>query len=175
MDEKELFLCIQKGDIRAFELLFHQYYGVLCSSAEKMLQNAEVAEDIVQEMFSKFWAEREYIRIENSLKAFLFKWVKNRCINYLKHLSVISSYKDAVLFSNENEETEDFEEELIIAIYASIQQLPPQCQKVFKMSRFEGLKHKEIAETLGISVKTVKIHIGKALRHIKESVKKPMN
>jgi RNA polymerase sigma-70 factor, ECF subfamily len=71
MDEKELFQSIREGDVRAFEILFHQYYGILCAFAQKMLQNPEVAEDIVQEIFTKLWIEREYIQIELSLKAFL--------------------------------------------------------------------------------------------------------
>jgi RNA polymerase sigma-70 factor, ECF subfamily len=172
MEEKELFHKIQRGDTLAFEILFHRYYGVLCVFAEKMLHSREAAEDIVQEMFSKVWMEREYMEIDTSLKAFLYRSIKNRCLNYLRHLEIIQHHEQDTLYSVVDiaDDTGNPDEELLTAIYASVQQLPPQCQKVFKMSRFEGLKHKEIAGELGISIKTVKIHIGKALVMIRERV-----
>lgn len=174
MENEELYRRIKKGDKQAFELLFHKYYAVLCALAEKILRSIEPAKDIVQEVFLKLWTEREQIQIETSVKAFLFQWVKNKCLNYLRHLEVINLHQHESLKTSsiEYEDVDDPEEELLATIYASIQMLSPQCQRVFKLSRFEGLKHKEIAEKLGISVKTVKIHIGKALSQIRQSVEK---
>jgi RNA polymerase sigma-70 factor (ECF subfamily) len=173
VEDKDIFHKVQRGDVKSFEILFHRYYGMLCLIAEKIIHNQDVAEDIVQEAFSRLWMEREYIRIESSVKAFLAQWIKNRCLNYLKHLEVINRHQqESQVEQSIVHPYEEDDEELIASIYSGIQQLPPQCRKVFKMSRFKGLKHKEIADTLGISVKTVKTHIGKALLLIKQYVEK---
>jgi RNA polymerase sigma-70 factor, ECF subfamily len=83
-DEMVLFEKIKKGNIKAFETLFHRYYGNLCLFASKLINNNEAAEEIVQDLFVKLWEKKEQISIESSIKNYLFRSVKNHCLNFIK-------------------------------------------------------------------------------------------
>jgi RNA polymerase sigma-70 factor (ECF subfamily) len=129
-----------KLDEKAFDYIFDTYYTGLCIFANKYVEDIDLAEDIVQELFVKIWVKRGQININNSLKSYLFQSVNN------------------------------VEEELNLRIYNSIESLPEKCKIIFKLSRFGGLKYKEIAEKLKISIKTVKVQIGKALKTLRHDL-----
>ena len=129
------------------------------------------AEEIVQEMFFNFWQKKDKMDISTSLEAYLFRSVRNACLNYLKHLKVREEHRlatNAELRRKEQEVHDRMEAlELQERIDRIIEQLPPERQKIFKMSRFEELKYKEIAEKLNISVKTVEVQMSKALKFLR--------
>lgn len=129
------------------------------------------AEEIVQEMFFNFWQKKEKVDISISLEAYLFRSVRNSCLNYLKHLKVREEHRLATneeLRKKEQEVHDNMEAlELQERIDRTIDQLPPERKKIFKMSRFEELKYKEIAEKLNISVKTVEVQMSKALKFLR--------
>lgn len=129
------------------------------------------AEEIVQEMFFNFWQKKDKVDISISLEAYLFRSVRNACLNYLKHLKVREEHRLATneeLRKKEQEVHDKMEAlELQERIDRTIEQLPPERKKIFKMSRFEELKYKEIAEKLNISVKTVEVQMSKALKFLR--------
>lgn len=162
---------IRSGDEKAFEHLFKAQYPILCGFARKYLDDTDQAEEIVQEMFFSFWQKKEKLEINTSLEAYLFRSVRNSCLNYLKHLKIREQYKLA-----NNQEIRRKEQEVhdnVVALELQeriehvINQLPPERKKIFKMSRYEELKYKEIAEKLKISVKTVEAQMGKALKFLR--------
>ena len=166
---------LKSGDEKAFEQIFREYYQGLVGYAIKMLKEKEGAEEIVQEVFVKIWEKRETVEIKTSLKSYLFRSVHNHCLNQIKHIEIRENYKQDNKERIEREQ-EDFTEkfnqfELQRQIEQAINELPEQRQKIFRLSRFEGLKYREIAEQLDVSVKTVEAQMGKALKSMREALK----
>ncbi len=163
---------IRNGDGKAFDNMFDTYYKGLSVFANKYVKDIDVAEDIVQELFIKIWKNREQLNVNISLKSYLFQSVYNSCLNHLKHLKIRDNYKKHVSRNDTDELHHDtlVEEELNLRIYNSIESLPEKCKIIFKLSRFEGLKYKEIAEKRNISIKTVKVQIGKALKTLRHDL-----
>lgn len=172
----QLSLRIKLGDQQAFELLFHKYYFRLCAFSNKYLNDREEAQEIVQEVFVKIWEGREMIDPEDNLKAYLFKIAQNLSLNKLKRKKVESRYIEIFkLVYIENQEVSIHEslfiKELEELIAKSIKKLPEQCRIVFELSRIDGLKYREIADALHISVKTVEAQMSKALRSLRIELK----
>ncbi len=162
---------IKKSDQKAFEIIFRLYYQPLTKFAGGMLNDEEVAADIVQEVFVQFWEQRQSITNAN-IKSYLYTIVKNKTLNHIRHLQVKLKHTNEVLHSiDEAFEHETDNEDLNIKIVSSVEKLPEQCKKIFIMSRMHGLKQNEIAEELNLSVKTVKNQIGKALKILREELK----
>lgn len=163
---------IQSGDISAYEKIFKDYYSFLCRQAFKILNDADEAEEIVQEIFVRIWNKRQEISINSSLKNYLIQSVKNRCFNHIKHHAVRREYSNE--YSKEQNFIDDanplITSELDKKIEKAINRLPVERKKIFLMSRQEGLKYKEIADALGISIKTVENQMGKALKHLREEL-----
>ncbi len=168
--EKDLFLLVKNSDEKAFEILFRLYYQPLKSYATNIIEDNELAEGIVQEVFINLWENRN--KLENTApKAYLYQLVKNRALNKIRHQKVKNKYTEEILHTeNEWIDEELDHEDLVAKIYMSIDKLPAQCKKVFIMSRMHGLKHKEIAEDLNISIKTVKNQVGKALKILRKDL-----
>lgn len=165
------FAPIAEGDRKAFEALFRAHYRGLCGFAMGYLKDAGQAEDLVQDLFFRLWLDREKVAITMSVKAYLFAAVRNRCLNALKttgRLRVLNEETDDRL--DEEEPSEDEHAERIARVRAAIEMLPEERRKVFKLSRYEGLKYQEIADRLGISVKTVENQMGKALKTLREEL-----
>ena len=172
-EEKSLFESIQKGNEHAFEELFHLYYGYLCAFANKLIEDEVAAEEIVQDFFVKLWDKREKLNIESSVKNYLFRSVKNLCLNHIKHNNIKTAYARHVISEEANKDYGDnfVEPDLAKKIEESIQSLPEKRRKIFRMSREEGLKYREIAEKLKISVKTVEAQMGVAIKTLREKLK----
>lgn len=143
--------------------------------AKEFTEDMDTAEEIVQGFFVKFWTEREQIHIILSVKAYLVKSVRNKCLDFLKHRKIMDKYNKEI--QKELPDEADEGEEVIMTyelkekIEKSINALPENCKEIFKKSRDEGKKYKEIAGELGISVKTVEAQIGKALKKLREELK----
>jgi len=162
---------IRTGDEQVFEKLFKDQYPVLCGYARKYLDDVDQAEEIVQEMFFNFWQKKEKMEINTSIEAYLFRSVRNSCLNYLKHLKIREEHRLATNHEIRKKEQEIHDSvvalELQERIVNVIEQLPPERKKIFKMSRYEELKYREIAEKLNLSVKTVEAQMGKALKYLR--------
>ena len=175
-EDSQLVNRIINKDKGAFEIVYNNYFRALCGYANKYLDEFEVAEEIVQEVYVKFWEKCHTIAPDSSIKSYLYRSVHNTCLNHIKHMKVRDNYKQYVIDKMEYEtihyqEDENSEFSLEKKIHDEIDSLPPQCQKIFKLSRFEGLKYQEIADHLGLSIKTIEVQMGKALRVLREKLK----
>lgn len=168
---------MKAGNQKAFEALFRAYYPFLCHYATRILKDASTAEEIVQELFLKQWENRQQLNINSSVKSYLFRAVKNHCLNHLRHLKVHDEYIKATLKEQVNEQNEDYEEqyELLKKIEEAIASMPEKRREIFRLNRQEGLKYHEIAERLSISVKTVETHIGLALKTLRSKFGKQIS
>ena len=173
-EDNELYLKIREGDERAFQALFRKYYGALCSFANQVLNNKELSEETVQDVFVKMWEKRQVITIETSVKNYFFRSVRNHCLNQLQHEKIKKQYAGRILEAARQEiDPEEYfiEVDLIRRIDESIGSLPPKRREIFRLSREQGMKYKEIAEELNISVKTVEAQMGLALKHLRNELK----
>lgn len=165
---------LRNKDKRAFELVFKDYYGPMKSYAMRFMDEMDEAEEIVQDVFVKFWDKCESIASDSSIKNYLYRSVHNTCLNYLKHQKVKDSYQQYVIGYMEEAMEEEYAPEkpdIEERIHAEINNLPPRCSEIFKLSRFEGLKYQEIADHLEISIKTVEVQMGKALKVLREKLR----
>ena len=151
-----------------FEQLFKAHYKALHAYATTILKDIDIAEEVVQNLFLKFWEKRELLSMPTSIKAYLYKCVYNDSLNYLKHENVKLKHQNFTLHtmdtSSEPASAKAELTELETKLRAALNELPEQCRTIFQLSRFEELKYKEIAEQLGLSIKTVENQMGKALK-----------
>lgn len=180
--EKRLLARIKGGDRKAFDRLFEDHFEELCKYAFSMVREESAAEEIVTEVFYHLWCKRNKIHIRVSVKKYLLKSVFNISLNYLKHKGVVKQYKDLKIVMHREKEilSESYNtsplalieyNELEVLVKSIIDNLPNQCRKVFSMNRFEGMKYREIAETLNISLSTVKYHMSMALDQLHDKLK----
>lgn len=175
LDEHILLNALMEGNNEALEFLFKTYYPRLQGYALRYISDRDVVKDIIQECFIKLWERHKSIQ-SVSIQSFLFIMVRNSCLNYIKHISVVNKYQIEYLADIKGEERlyhtdflSDAEypllyDELKTEIRQVIDELPERCREVFLMSRFEGLKNREIAEKLKISSTAVEKHIARALK-----------
>jgi RNA polymerase sigma-70 factor (ECF subfamily) len=164
---------VKFGDIQAFESVFNSYYKALVGYGRTILKDTDEAEDIVQQVFISIWEKRSEIEIHTSFRGLLYRSVYNACLNRIKHNTVRRSYEKEVQLTTSSSFThEDIKQkELQKRIDDALNSLPDQCGRIFRMSRFEEMKYQEIADKLGLSVKTVENQMGKALRIMRENLK----
>ncbi len=175
LSEKEPLQTILSGNESAFEMIFKAYYQPLCRYAYSFLEDKEEAEEVVQSTFITVWEKRNTLDIQISLKSYLYRMVRNGCLNVIKHEKVKQQHVAHELavteVSYESVSQKVYAAELEIKISEAMKALPEQCRLVFQLSRFEELKYQEIADQLKISVKTVENHMGKALKIMREQLK----
>lgn len=161
-------------DKRAFELVFNQYYNIMVLYAARFMDTREEAEEIAQDVFVKFWEKCDSLSPDSSVKSYLYRSVHNSCLNAIKHEKVKDGYKQHVMNFLESTYQDHVEvndpDDIRARIHSEIDKLPPRCKEIFKLSRFEGLKYQEIADHLEISVKTVEVQMGKALKVLRDSL-----
>lgn len=173
-DDKELFLKLKDGDEQAFKVLFTKYYSSMCHFANQFLNDSVQAEETVQELFVRIWEKRAGLNIETSVKHYFFRSVRNQCLNQLQHLKIRQQYAGKMKEMSQQDIDPDqsyIEIDLLQRIEKSIGALPEKRQEIFRLSREQGLKYKEIAEELHISIKTVEAQMGLALKHLRDDLK----
>lgn len=165
----------KQNDYHCFNRLFVMYYASLCSYVTTIIDDSSASEDIVQNLFVKFWADRKKIAINKNIEHYLFKAAKNSALNYLRSEANRKKAIDKLAIIDSPDETGYAKrEEFLQKLEKCINQLPERSKEVFLLSRFEKLKQKEIAEKLNISVKTIKNQIWKSLKYLK-SCMEPQN
>ncbi|QGY43484.1 RNA polymerase sigma-70 factor [Maribellus comscasis] len=171
LTDPDIFKKIKNGDLTAFSSLFDKTYTHLCFFANKYISDLDKSRSIVQQIFVDLWVKREKIKIHSSPKSYLYNTVKNRCIDYLRKENKIILGTE----SQENTKSVPFQDlveeaELNDRINLAINQLPEKCREIFTLCRFDGLKYAEIAEKLNISVKTVEMQMGIALKKLRKNL-----
>lgn len=183
--EQEIELVIKiknNSDLDAFKKIFNHYNASLVTYAKYFVLDIEQAKDISQDTFISFWENRKKIKSPEALKSFLFKSLRNNCLNYLKHNSIKEKYNNKVVYEIKKMELQhpdslnktflDYQHsELSQILDNALEKLPDERRKIFEMSRFEGVKNKDIAEKLNISVRTVDTQIYRALKFLRDSLK----
>jgi len=159
---------IKNSNQGVFELVFNYYYSGLVVYADQIIKNTVISEDIVQSVFMKLWETRETIEIR-SFRSYFMQCVKNRCIDHFRSQQVKNRFDNRIPDADHLVMEEDLwtKNELSELLDNTINELPPRCREIFKMSRYEDLKIAEIAEQLKISKRTVETQISKALKIIR--------
>lgn len=172
---------LKNGDEVTYIHVFREYYVPLCAYALRYAERKEIAEEIVSEVFFKLLENRKNLQINTSIKGYLFKAVCNSSLNYLrdrkKEKSIENTldedfFKNSLFFSTTDELNEKsfLMEDINEKIEEAVAQLPGQQQKAFRLKRFEGKKNREVAELMGISIKTVEMHLSKAMITLREKL-----
>ncbi len=163
---------------QGLELVFKRYYKPLCSHALRFVYGKQIAEDLVADVFYTFWQKGHYQHITTSFRAYLFAAVRHRAYAYLKQefdRVPNSTYDPLEQVSPLPDPNQTLQyDELYLKIEKTIQSLPPQSQRVFLLSRFEGKKNQEIADELQIALKTVEAHMSKALSTLRNALKEEL-
>jgi len=166
---------LKEGSIDAFDVCFRRFYSPLIAFACSRINDKDIAEEIVQNVFAELWERRESIPLATEIKQYLFSVVKNDCNDFARHLKVEKKYLDYL--SKHQEESSAFfdvlvDEEFQRLVNEVYNSLPEQCRKIFYMSRLEEMSYKAISEKLDISIKTVENQVGKALRLVRQHLDK---
>jgi len=160
------------SDLEGF---FKANYKALCFAANNILSDYSAAEDVVQDVFVNLLKKDDSIVINSSLKGYIFRSTINASLNYVKKvkntISMESEVMDIHHYSGEFSEDSLEQLELEESINQAINLLPPKCKAVFLLNRYEDMKYREVAEHLGISIKTVENQMGKALRRLRSHLK----
>lgn len=171
--DKQLIRAIKGGDTNSFEKLFERYYDRYFSFACALLHDADAAEDVLQNVFLKLWIGRDRLDENRSIENYLLVSVRNEIFDYLR-----LKYNQTVVRGETPEKEDasaDIEEEMFWSETSDrmdkiIKNMPPQRQRIFMMSRYENMASKDIADALGLSVRTVERHIYLALQDLKQII-----
>ncbi|MCT4614694.1 MAG: RNA polymerase sigma-70 factor [Marinifilaceae bacterium] len=169
--EKEIVKGLISGNKSSFRFIYDKYSKELYYYALGIVKDKLLSEDIVQETFVHLWNNHQNISLNYPINAYLYKIVKNACLNQYRHQKVVKKYEDS-FDKNEAFSEEEKSEllELIDKLKGSIEKLPEKCRKIFVLSCVEGLKYGEVAEDLGISTNTVKTQVRLAYKRIREDL-----
>jgi RNA polymerase sigma-70 factor (ECF subfamily) len=175
MDNKTAAIHFIDADSSAvFEQLFKSYFKSLHSYALSIVKDEMTAEEMVQNVFCRLWEKREQIQVLQSMKSYLYRAVHNESINYLRQHKTRAAHHGNIARSIETiEKTTDRAalSELQQRIHDAVESLPEQCRMVFRLSRYGELDYREIAETMGITVSTVKNQVHHALKVMRIKLK----
>lgn len=163
------------GDMNAYEQLYHSLFPSLFSVAFNILQNKETSEEIVSDVFLKIWNSRESLVQLDAMLLYIFRITKNMALTEYykqkkKKVVGISTVNEEVFLRFDDPEQKVISGELQAKLNAAIKGLPPQCQLIFQLVKEDGLRYKEVAEILNLSVNTVRNQLGIAIKKLYEQL-----
>lgn len=172
---------IKQGDHIAFKHFFECFYPRLMALACRFVDR-QVAQDLVQDVFANYWEQKLLIEAHN-IQSFLYRCVQNNCLNHIKHQQVVDEYESRIriaeariAFLTDTTDSSDVFKQIIDRdlrkiIERSVDKLPPKCAQAFRLSFFHDISHKEIAEIMEISPRTVEGHIRQAVSLLRKDLK----
>lgn len=181
LDNEALIKGLKNGDEQAYKALYDMHYEALCIVALDLVKDSYIAGTLVNDLIFSLWENRKNLQIQQSLRAYLVKGIRNRCLNYLEH----SQRKEEVYRSLHKQydlsrslyplhQDDPFysllEKELDEQIKNAIRKLPPLTKEIFLASRYQGMTYEEIAQKQQLSVDSVKYHIKSALSKLREDL-----
>lgn len=171
MEDSRLIALLREGDPLSFEILFQKYYVRFYNFVFNLTKNSQAAEDIIQNVFMKIWINRANLRPDQSIHNYIYVLSKREMLNHIRDRKAYVQVERLVMTEQPSEEVTDQSmalKELDERIRRFIADMPEQRRKVFLLSRYRGLTNKEIAEMMGLSVRTVDRHINLALTSLKK-------
>ena len=169
---------ISDGEEWAYRAIYDRHYEVLCRVAYDYVKDQYLAESIVGDTIFHIWERREQLNIQGPIRRYLIRAVRNKCLDLLASQYVRRTVSEGDMVSEEESQNlldgvDDIsplgillEKELEDKVVEAVESLPSECRAVFEKSRFEGKSYQEIADSLGISINTVKYHIKGAIARI---------
>jgi len=174
INEQLLITRLKKGNLQAYEIVFLSYTTRLCNYICKLSNDKELSKDLVQNVMIRLWEKRSSLQINTSVRSYLFRACHNEFLMHIRkqkrEQDMLDILKWETLSQIHVEQKENLTEIKLQKIEKAIEQLPAKCKQVFKLSRLEQKKHKEIAVLLGISTKTIENQITKAVKFLKTNV-----
>ncbi len=170
--EQNIIQKLRTGDESGLRQMFDTYYSPLCVFALKYIDSFDLAEDLVQEVFIKFWEKKKVQGLRGSLKSYLFSAVKNDSLNHIrqnKKFRIEELDDEFDLLMEQSSDMEDLEDKKL-KLYQEMENLSEQSRKVFEAIIFQNMKYKEVAEELDVSVNTIKTHFSRALKQLRSSL-----
>ncbi len=176
---------VRQGDPEAFRDFFTLFYPKLKALACRFVDE-ETADDLTQDIFTSYW-ERKHLIQANNIYSFLFKWLQNNCLNWLRHQSVVEEYEIRIRLAEGRKtywerqfETNDLlrkliDEDLHDVIEQSVKKLPPKCAEAFRLCYYQNMSHKEVSVKMNISPRTVEGHISSALAFLRGDLRKVLS
>lgn len=174
-EESFVFSRMVDGDKEAFRFFFEKYYTDMVNLVNLYLHDSMMSEEIVQDIFIYLWEKKEQIKIETSLKSYLLRASKNKSLNYIRNeknkLNIHSRLADLNKGTSEMPDNVMDANQLRDIINAAIDSLPERCREIYIMGKEKNMSYKEISDELEISVKTVEVQMGKALKRLREQLR----
>lgn len=169
LQDEELLQLLKQEQMAAFEEIYNRYWDKLYAAAYKRLQSKEVSEELVQDLFTSLWINRNVLNIHTSVAGYLFTSVRYLVLGQIQKEMVRDSYKESLSLNRVDNSTEEtvLLNDLVANLNVAVEQLPVKCKSVFELSRKEFKSNKEIAAELGISEKTVENQLTKALKRLR--------
>ena len=163
---------VREGDERAFETLFRAFAPGLVAFVARYVDSRSVAEELVQDLFLRLWQKRAELTVDQAVTGYLYAAARNRAINHLEHERVAGRFANAVV-GRIDEASASGETELLgmLDLQDAVERLPARCRLIFTLSRQHDMTYAQIAQSLGISVKTVEAQMGRALKALRDWLK----
>ena len=167
--DQEICVLLKERKIGGMELLFKEYYKPLVVWSATFLNDTQRAEDVVQDFFVKLWEKSLADKLlPDTLKSYLFTSVRNLSLNQLDKIDPLARACDVACYESPWEEYDSFEDEVFRRVEVEIGKLPPRTREIIRSVYLKGMKYKEVAEELGISVATVNSLLVKALKTLRQ-------
>lgn len=165
---------IQSGDATAFEVLFRAHHPGMCAFARRMVGSADIAEDLVQEVFLYVWRHRDSVQMRTTARVYLYSALRHGALRYFRHERVVQRHMPETLSlfdrSPRQADANMLSAETLGLIRAAIGRLPERCRLVYTLHREQGLTYAEIAEVMQTSPKTVDVQMGRALKALRRAL-----
>lgn len=159
---------------RSFRIFFDQFYAHLFEMALYYNKNQALAEEVISDVFLKVWNQRKQLKDINNIEAYLFVAVKRQSLNCLRNTKILPLFihdlEHQTFVESRTPENILFGDDMLKTICQSVENLPERCRMVYKLVKEEGLKYKEVAQLLELSEKTVEMHVGHALKKIRQDL-----
>lgn len=173
VSDQEICELLKERKIGGMELLFKEYYKPLVVWAATFLHDTQRSEDVVQDFFVKLWEKSFVDKLQpDTLKSYLFTSVRNLALNQLDRIDPLRQACDVARYESPWEEYDSFEDEVFRRVETEIGKLPPRTQEIIRSVYLKGMKYKEVADELGISVSTVNSLLVKALKKLRQTTEK---
>lgn len=172
-NETQLISDLNNGNPKAFELVFHKFYGAICYFVQEFVEDPDVSKDIVSEVFITLWHRKHEFDNVKALKSFLYVSAKNGGLNYLRRSKMVSQHKNALIRGMSQDELSEamlkriFDAEVLREMHIALESLPGQCKRVLKMT-LDGLNTDDIAEAMNLSAQTVRNTRVRAIEALKK-------